>query len=190
MPPKFVRPCIPLTAKAIPKGDAWVHEPKLDGYRFQIVKNDRAVRFYSRRGNEWTKWLPNFAAAFQGLRCRSAVLDGELVVPDDRGAPSFYRLHASVRIEPPELVFFAFDILHRDGADLTSLPLLERRRRLVRLVGRADIPCLHLVQGFDNGVTLLEGSTQLPIYAITARPRLVAPRDPLRHPCPTAAAAS
>jgi hypothetical protein len=34
-PPKFVRPCIPTTAKAIPRGDAWLHEPKLDGYRFQ-----------------------------------------------------------------------------------------------------------------------------------------------------------
>jgi ATP-dependent DNA ligase len=37
VPPKFVRPCIPTTAKAIPHCDAWLHEPKLDGYRFQIV---------------------------------------------------------------------------------------------------------------------------------------------------------
>jgi bifunctional non-homologous end joining protein LigD len=44
VPLKFVRPCIPTTAKAIPQGDAWLHEPKLDGYRFQIVKADLAVR--------------------------------------------------------------------------------------------------------------------------------------------------
>ena len=37
VPPKFVRPCIPTTAKKIPHGDTWLHEPKLDGYRFQIV---------------------------------------------------------------------------------------------------------------------------------------------------------
>ena len=49
-PPKFVRPCIPTTAKAIPQGDAWLHEPKLDGYRFQIVKDAPALRLYSRRG--------------------------------------------------------------------------------------------------------------------------------------------
>jgi hypothetical protein len=30
VPPKFVRPCIPTTAKAIPQGDAWLHESKLD----------------------------------------------------------------------------------------------------------------------------------------------------------------
>ena len=41
MPPKFIRPCIPTTAKAIPVGDAWLHEPKLDGYHFQIVKDGR-----------------------------------------------------------------------------------------------------------------------------------------------------
>jgi hypothetical protein len=40
---KFIRPCIPTTAKAIPHGDAWLHEPKLDGYRFQIVKDGRQV---------------------------------------------------------------------------------------------------------------------------------------------------
>jgi hypothetical protein len=42
--PKFVRPCILTTAKAIPRGDDWLHEPKLDGYRFQIVKDGPALR--------------------------------------------------------------------------------------------------------------------------------------------------
>ena len=50
VPPKFVRPCIPTTAKAIPLGDAWLHERKLDGYRFQIVKDGLALRLYSRTG--------------------------------------------------------------------------------------------------------------------------------------------
>jgi hypothetical protein len=29
VPAKFVRPCIPTTAKTIPRGDAWLYEPKL-----------------------------------------------------------------------------------------------------------------------------------------------------------------
>ena len=44
VPPKFVRPCIPITAKAIPRGDEWLHEPKPDGYRFQIVKDGDRVQ--------------------------------------------------------------------------------------------------------------------------------------------------
>ena len=78
MPPKFVRPCIPTTAKAIPRGDAWLHEPKLDGYRFQIVKDGRQVRLYSRIGYEWTKRLRWPGRSPAGLPWRSVVLDGEL----------------------------------------------------------------------------------------------------------------
>jgi bifunctional non-homologous end joining protein LigD len=47
VPAKFVRPCIPTTAKAIPRGDDWLHEPKLDGYRLQIVKDGAALSLYS-----------------------------------------------------------------------------------------------------------------------------------------------
>src|SRR5262245_51519404 len=54
-PSKFIPPCIPTTAKAIPHGAAWLHEPKLDGYSFQIVKEGDRVRLYSRSGYDWTK---------------------------------------------------------------------------------------------------------------------------------------
>jgi bifunctional non-homologous end joining protein LigD len=55
-----------------------------------------------------------------------------------------------------ELVFFAFDLLHRDGQDLVPIPLTERRRRLTRLISRSDVPCLHLVEAFEDGAKLLE----------------------------------
>ena len=51
---RFIRPCSPIRATTLPAGDAWLHEPKLDGYRLQIVKSGRAVRLYSRNGHEWT----------------------------------------------------------------------------------------------------------------------------------------
>jgi ATP dependent DNA ligase domain len=76
VPPKFVRPCIPTTAKTISQGDAWLHEPKLDGYRFQIVKDGRQVRLYSRNGHEWTKRLAGLAEALQAIPRRAVVLEG------------------------------------------------------------------------------------------------------------------
>ena len=72
MPPKFVRPCIPTAAKAIPRGEAWLHEPKLDGYRVQIVKNGRQVKLYSRNGYEWTKRLASLVEALQAIPRRTA----------------------------------------------------------------------------------------------------------------------
>ena len=53
--------------------------PKLDGYRFQIVKDGDRIRLYSRSGYDWTKRLAGLATALAGTRCQSAVIDGELV---------------------------------------------------------------------------------------------------------------
>ena len=82
------------------------------------------MRLYSRNGYDWTKRLPGFADAFQRLPCRSATLDGELVLPDEDGAPDFEGLStSSAEAQEHELVFFAFDLLYRDGKNLRPLPL-------------------------------------------------------------------
>ena len=155
-PPKFIRPCIPTTAKAIPHGAAWLHEPKLDGYRFQIVKDGDRVRLCSRSGYEWTKRLASLATALADIRCESAVIDGELVFPNASGNPEFRGLQAVMGSHRQhELAVFAFDLLHHDGTDLRPIPLIKRRRQLTELVARSDVYCLHLAQVFDNGAKLL-----------------------------------
>ena len=45
----------------MPIGAGWLHEPKLDGYRLQIVKQGSQVRLYSRGGNDWERRLPKLA---------------------------------------------------------------------------------------------------------------------------------
>jgi bifunctional non-homologous end joining protein LigD len=131
-----MRPCIPIRATNPPIGE-WLHEPKLDGYRTQIVKDGRQVRLYSRRGNEWTERLATLAEALAHIPCRSAVLDAELCLLAGDGVPSFAGLQAAFSSRRrDELVVYAFDLLHRDGADLRRLPLTERRRRLERLMAR------------------------------------------------------
>jgi hypothetical protein len=44
--------------QAVPQGADWIHEPKFNGYRFQIVKNGGFIRIYSRGGTEYTERLP------------------------------------------------------------------------------------------------------------------------------------
>jgi ATP-dependent DNA ligase len=56
----------------VPAGEAWLHEPKLDGYRLQVIKEGRKVRLFSRRGHEWTTRLPGLADELAGIHCRSA----------------------------------------------------------------------------------------------------------------------
>jgi bifunctional non-homologous end joining protein LigD len=74
---------IPTYANTPPKGDAWLHEPKWDGYRFQIVKNGDKIRLYSKSGADWTDRLPAMVEAFAELQTRAAILDGELCICDD-----------------------------------------------------------------------------------------------------------
>ena len=111
----FIRPLNPSAAVRPPLGDDWLHEPKWDGFRCQIVKDGREVRLYSRHGAEYTDRLPGMAEAFGKLATQSAILDGELCLIDPRGSAHFYRLMAQMRTSSPDeaqLMFMVFDLLH------------------------------------------------------------------------------
>jgi bifunctional non-homologous end joining protein LigD len=146
-------------------------EPKLDGYRFQIVKDDRAVRLHSKSGSDWTKRLLLLAEALAAIRCQSAVLDCELVFPTSEGHPDFRALQAAIgdRTRHHQLAVFAFDLLHYDGIDFKPVPLIERRLQLTELVARTQVRCLHLVQGFDNGAKLFKAAEQHDLEGIVSK---------------------
>ncbi len=54
---RFHPPCLATSTKAPPAGSQWVHQPKLDGYRLQAVKEGRTVRLYTKGGHDWTDRL-------------------------------------------------------------------------------------------------------------------------------------
>jgi bifunctional non-homologous end joining protein LigD len=183
VPAKFVRPCIPRTTKTIPCGDGWLHEPKLDGYRLQVIKDGTALRLYSRSGYDWTKRLAALAHELAGIRCQSAVIDCELIFPTSEGHPDFRALQAAIgdRKHHHDLAVFAFDLLHHDGKDLRPMPLIERRLKLTELVARTSVPCLHLVQGFDNGAKLFKAAEQHGLEGIVSKRQTSAYRSGLSH---------
>ena len=78
----FIRPLVPSSADRPPKGDDWLHEPKWDGFRFQIIKDGSQVRLFSRHGAEYTDRLPSMVGAFAKLPTSAAILDGELCLID------------------------------------------------------------------------------------------------------------
>jgi bifunctional non-homologous end joining protein LigD len=113
---------------SLPSGANWLYELKLDGYRALVLKTDGEVTVFSRRGNIMNVPFPSIARAFRFLP-DDTMVDGELVVLDDRGKPSFNALQHS-RFTPDELYFYAFDLIALAGRDLRKLPLVERRRLL------------------------------------------------------------
>jgi ATP-dependent DNA ligase len=68
------------------------------------------------------------------LKAGQAVVDGEIVALDAHGSPSFQALQHRGSHPGHQIVFYAFDLLHLDGKDLTGEPLLKRRARLARVL--------------------------------------------------------
>jgi len=168
---RFIEPCSPIRTKVPPAGDAWLHEPKLDGYRLQVVKNGRQVRLYSRRGNDWTNRLPHLAEALTAIAAPAVILDAELCLPGADWACDFDGLQAAINGRQHELAVFAFDILHKDGTDMCSWPLTQRKQILAGLVQRSKVVCLHLVASFPDGAKLLASAERLGLEGVVSKRR-------------------
>jgi bifunctional non-homologous end joining protein LigD len=124
-----------MTAKVVttlPEGPEWMYEVKLDGYRALLLKHDARVRMLSRREKPLS--YPEVEAAASELKAKSVVLDGEIVAVDRHGCPSFQALQHRGAHPQHAVVFYAFDVLHLNGEDLTRQPLEARRAQLPKIV--------------------------------------------------------
>lgn len=130
----FVQPMLAKPSDRLPSGSNWVYELKLDGYRALVMKKRGVVTLFSRRGNNLNPRFPIIASAFSFLP-DDTMVDGELVVLDQSGKPSFSALQNS-RFTPNALYFYVFDLLAYQGRDVRRLPLIERTRLLKRYVSK------------------------------------------------------
>lgn len=126
---------------------AWLFELKYDGFRVLAERDGGAVHLVYRRGSDAVLTYPEVARALAALPFGDLVLDGEVVVLDEEGRPSFQRLQRRAQqrrtadvqraaLEMPA-TYFAFDLLGFEGFDLRPLPLVERKALLQSLLPRA-----------------------------------------------------
>lgn len=118
------------TVQALPEGEEWSYEVKFDGYRALLIKDRDRIEIRSRNNKDLTASYPSVVAAASRLHAEAAVLDGEIVALDAQGRPSFQALQHRSAHKGHAVVFYAFDLIHLDGEDLTRTPLLERQRLL------------------------------------------------------------
>src|SRR5215207_9503971 len=132
--PAFIAPQLPMLSAEPPAGAGWIEEIKHDGFR-TLLRIDRGqVQAFTRSGLDWSDKYQRVIEACRKLRCRSALIDGEIIVQDAKGVSDFAALRASIEREPHRLVMFAFDLLFVDGTDVRRLPLVERREELRKLI--------------------------------------------------------
>jgi DNA ligase D-like protein (predicted ligase) len=111
-----------------------MYEIKLDGYRALAVKHGGKVELLSRNGNQFNERYPAIVKGLAGLP-NETVIDGEIVVLDDDGKPSFNLLqnYASSASKLP-IFYFIFDLLTLVGRDIKQASLAERRSLLEKRI--------------------------------------------------------
>jgi bifunctional non-homologous end joining protein LigD len=93
------------------------------------------AKLLTRTGLDWSEKYPSVIAALAKVRAKTAYLDGELCGIGEDGLPSFSQTQAASDGERAvPLAYFAFDLLHLDGWDTASLPLIERKALLKPMV--------------------------------------------------------
>jgi DNA ligase D-like protein (predicted ligase) len=147
--PQFVPFQLSQPVEKPPSGPQWLHEIKLDGYRMAARIDNGSVQLLTRTGLDWTAKYPSAVAALANVNVKTAYIDGELCGVDEAGLPSFAHTQAATDGERGvHLVYYAFDLLHLAGWDVSSLPLVRRKELLEPLV--SNKPGLQF-NGHDTG---------------------------------------
>jgi bifunctional non-homologous end joining protein LigD len=111
----------------------WLYEIKWDGYRAIGSWDGHSAELYSRNGNDFSRKYGPISEALRQLK-HQVVLDGEVVVLDEKGRSRFELLQDYGRKPQGALIYYVFDLLWLDGHDLQSLPLIERKELLKQIL--------------------------------------------------------
>ncbi len=172
--PTFLEPSLASPCDKPPSGPKWIHEIKHDGYRIQARVNGRETRLFTRKALDWTARFRSIADALAGLGLGSALIDGEIVVEDEKGISSLNNLQADLKAGRRERFrYYVFDLLYCEGYDLTKATLVDRKRLLQDIVaGLAAISPIRFSEHLEaDGPTMLEHSCRFGLEGIISKRR-------------------
>lgn len=147
--------------------DDWLYEIKWDGYRAVSFMNKQEIELKSRNDKSFNEKFYPIVAALKDWNI-NAILDGEVVVVNDKGLANFGGLQNWRSEADGELLYYVFDIMWYNGFDLKSLPLTARREILKQLM--PDHPLIHLSKDFDtSGTEFLAAAKKMDLEGIIAK---------------------
>jgi len=161
------KPMLATLVEDIPRGPGWLFEVKWDGYRALGYVRGGEVKLVSRNANDLTGRFANVAKELaKAVKSPDCVVDGEICALDEDGRPSFSAMQQA-KPETP-IVYEVFDLLELDGEPLVSLPFVERRKRLERLLDRRN-RTVRLSETFEDGEALLAAAREQRLEGIVAK---------------------
>src|SRR5438270_3324041 len=149
--------------------DRWLFEVKWDGIRLVSFIDDGKVSLQTRAGRTVDAEYPQLQAISRLVNARQAVLDGEVVVLDEEGRPSFQLLQ-NRGTESRPMQYLVFDIVYFDGQRLFKVPL-EDRKRLLRDVVRDAAVLRYSDHVLGQGKAFFKAAQQKRLEGIVAKLR-------------------
>ncbi len=155
----------------LPDGEDFLFEIKYDGYRVVAFSENGKTKLFSRNHVDLTKKFDAVAKAITELASgRALVLDGEIVLANEFGLPSFQDLQNAVKSgRADQAIYMVFDLLALDGDDLRELPLLERKSRLEALLKNSPKNlqfCEHMI---GNGKKFFQAVSKMNLEGVVGK---------------------
>jgi bifunctional non-homologous end joining protein LigD len=176
--PSAIQPMLASIAEEPFDDPNWLFEIKWDGYRVVSFIENGNVRMVSRNQNDLGHRYPELRELPKLVNAKTAILDGEVVVLDEQGRPSFslmqqrtgIRAHGrqtAARSDLP-ILYYVFDLIYLDGYDLRRVALDDRKRVLQQI-----LPSGEMVRYSDHqagqGTALFQAAKQKGLEGILAK---------------------
>lgn len=146
----------------------WIYEIKWDGYRAIAEAEGNNVKLYSRNGNTFNASYPIVVNALKKLNI-NAILDGEVVVINEKGVSDFQLLQYYGTDENVSLEYRVFDLLELNGTNTCDLPLVDRKKLLKQLLIKKNAVVKYSDHITENGTDFFNATLKSGLEGIMAK---------------------
>lgn len=168
--PADIAPMLATLAQAPKEEAGWLYEIKWDGFRSISYLRNNDVDIRSRNNKKFNDKFYPLRKALEDWNIK-AVVDGEIIVMNEKGYPDFSALQTWRSEADGDLVYYVFDILWYEGFDLTNTPLNQRRNVLKHIVPSQGH--IRLSESFDiGGSELISIAAKMGLEGILAKKEL------------------
>ncbi|MGZ3753994.1 MAG: DNA ligase D [Mucilaginibacter sp.] len=165
--PKNIKPMKATLVDAPFDDPNWLFEVKWDGYRAIAVIDKNGAELISRNNIPFDKFYPikNLLKQWK----INAVIDGEILVLNDKGISDFGALQNWRSEADGNLVYYVFDILWYEGKNVMGLPLTDRQA-LLRSILPTNDDRIRLSKVFKtNGIEFFNAAEKIGLEGIIAK---------------------
>lgn len=142
---KLFRPLRPMLAQSVHSveeafdSNCHAFQRKYDGMRMQAHIKGNEIRIFTRRLDDVTKQFPDVVEAIKGVKCKTAIIEGETVAVDKDERPKpFQSLSRRIKrkyeidemVKEIPVITYLFDCMYLDGKNLVPEPMEKRLKSL------------------------------------------------------------